>query len=486
MVFPAISLASAGAVDGTIKSVYFQDENGNMVFVDYGEAIRQSLKEDHTLYNAIREYVGAAEAKGKPIYLELLNGKILDYRLAMLDNLFRLSEIIGKEKYEVSGEIKATHELKIVDGKAVIVEKEDPEEVELVRIIPVDGIEVEAGTTEERVKELLPQTTTIIDSKDRRHTVNLDWTIEDYNGEIEGKYTAIGRFELPEGIKNSANLELEVVTKVKVKAPVVQPDFPEEVEDVFVGKSQITKNTYANIKIKKEYLSVVDAVYVDEKLANNMEDEPSQWRIEVADGTTVDDLKERITLTVTTIMIKEIEPVENISVKFGTPKNEAIKLLSQETTIKDNRGRTHNVDLNWTIENYNGNLPGDYDAVATFTLPNGVNENPNIELEVKATITVLEEVILTKFTEDSLLGKGFSLGKLIVYKAAAEGYENAAQYAVRYTVGSSNITVVTDRADLGEAPIDLVQYINDKNRVDVILYDAEGNEIATIENILNK
>ena len=67
MVFPAIGLASNDGADGLIEAVCFQDDNGNMVFVDYAEAIRQSIEdEDSTLYNAIREHVGAAEEKGRP------------------------------------------------------------------------------------------------------------------------------------------------------------------------------------------------------------------------------------------------------------------------------------------------------------------------------------------------------------------------------------------------------------------------------------
>lgn len=417
MVYPTIGLASNES-DVVIKAVYFQDEDGNMVFVDYSRAIEESLEGDYALYNAVKHYVGIAEVKGRPVYLELFDGKVLDYKLAMLDNLFKLAEIIGKEKYEVNKEIKCTHELKIVDGKGAIVEidskytiniegpkalelgetgsydlraygdgkgsvnhraryeykitggtgtleyldgdtwrdiplsgyfgpnngftltpdwdlrtkirftpanegtysielalkdldknrtladaeytftvtKPAEKPAELVSITPVSGIEVEVGTTEEAVKELLPKTTTIKDSKDNIHTVNLVWTIENYNKDVEGQYKAIGTFELPEGIKNSGGLELKVETTVKVFAPVVEPEWPVEVESVFVGQSQITENTYANIKIKDEYVSLVEAVYVDDELANNMEDDPSQWRIQVADGTEAEDLKGRISV----------------------------------------------------------------------------------------------------------------------------------------------------------------------------------------------
>ena len=51
LVFPAIGLAtSSGSI---ISRVYFQDEAGNMVYVDYEAAINQSLEGDSSLYNQI-------------------------------------------------------------------------------------------------------------------------------------------------------------------------------------------------------------------------------------------------------------------------------------------------------------------------------------------------------------------------------------------------------------------------------------------------
>lgn len=300
LVLPAFVFASSGT-NVSIKSVYFQDENGNMVYVNYEQVTTNSMDNDHTLYEAIKLYVGTAEEKGRPIYLETNTGTILDYRLAMLDNVFKLREIIGNEKYEFDGEIEYTHELKVIDGEAKIVEaeEEDPEDpsedVYIVRITPVDGIVVPIGTTEEEVINLLPKTTTIEDSEGDAHIVSLDWDIINYDENTEGQYPAIGVFELPEGIANNRELELKVETIVEVYTPVVE-DWPVEVEDVFVGKSEITGNTYVNIEIKEEYATNVVGVYVEKAMANKMEDAPSQWRIKVEDGTTVDDLKGKISI----------------------------------------------------------------------------------------------------------------------------------------------------------------------------------------------
>jgi hypothetical protein len=214
----------------------------------------------------------------------------------LTDNLSRLADIIDVEKYIVRGEIKYTHELWIDDGKPVITDPE-AKPAQLVSITEVDGIEVEIGTTEETAKSMLPSSTTILDSRDRTHTVALDWAIENYDKDVIGNYNAIGRFELPRGVVNKKGIDLKVEAIVKVFEPVVEPEFPVEVESVFIIKSEITENTYANINIKEEYVSIVEEVKVDGKLANQIEDNSAQWRIKVEEETTAEDLKGRISVS---------------------------------------------------------------------------------------------------------------------------------------------------------------------------------------------
>ena len=62
LVLPAFVFASSGT-NVSIKSVYFQDENGNMVYVNYEQVTTNSMDNDDTLYEAIKLYVGTAEEK---------------------------------------------------------------------------------------------------------------------------------------------------------------------------------------------------------------------------------------------------------------------------------------------------------------------------------------------------------------------------------------------------------------------------------------
>ena len=268
-----------------IKSVYFQDETDNMVFVDFEKAIESAMDGDQALYSALKEYVGVAELKGRKLYVETSDGKFWDYALAMKDNQFLLQNIVQAKKYYVKDKIEFSHELKLVNGKPGIVEKEepvdpepDPEKVYLKKINPVGQVSVEIGTSQEEVLALLSPTTTIVDSKEEVHTVDLTWTIENYNKDLEGEYKALGRFELPQGIENTGNLDLVVESLVKLVG-IPAEESPEAIEKVFIFKSEITANVYANVEIKSAYVSRVKSVNVGNSIGFQLEDQPSMWRI---------------------------------------------------------------------------------------------------------------------------------------------------------------------------------------------------------------
>ncbi|MCS4466367.1 leucine-rich repeat domain-containing protein [Clostridium botulinum] len=77
---------------------------------------------------------------------------------------------------------------------------------------------------------------------------------------------------------------------------------------------------------------------------------------------------------------------------FGTEQNVVMDKLSKNTYIVDSNGENHEVELNWTIKNYNGNVPGEYTAVAIFKLPQGISQSePETILEVQGRIIVKED-----------------------------------------------------------------------------------------------
>ncbi|NFM47621.1 cell wall-binding repeat-containing protein [Clostridium botulinum] len=92
------------------------------------------------------------------------------------------------------------------------------------------------------------------------------------------------------------------------------------------------------------------------------------------------------------LTIKSIGEVAPVVADFGTEQNVVMDKLSKNTYIVDSNGENHEVELNWTIKNYNGNVSGEYTAVAIFKLPQGISQSePETILEVQGRIIVKED-----------------------------------------------------------------------------------------------
>ncbi|NFB18517.1 cell wall-binding repeat-containing protein [Clostridium botulinum] len=92
------------------------------------------------------------------------------------------------------------------------------------------------------------------------------------------------------------------------------------------------------------------------------------------------------------LTIKSIGEVAPVVVDFGTEQNVVMDKLSKNTYIVDSNGENHEVELNWTIKNYNGDVSGEYTAVAIFKLPQGISQSePETILEVQGRIIVKED-----------------------------------------------------------------------------------------------
>jgi len=95
--------------------------------------------------------------------------------------------------------------------------------------------------------------------------------------------------------------------------------------------------------------------------------------------------------------IVSVNPVDDVEVYYGASPLFAIDLLAQETTIVDNFDNTYIVELNWELIDYDALIIGDFDAVGTFELPEGVQQSdPPTPLSVNAIVTVLEAGLINE------------------------------------------------------------------------------------------
>jgi hypothetical protein len=89
-------------------------------------------------------------------------------------------------------------------------------------ITAVSNIEVAYGTAEATVLTALAPATTITDSNNDTHTVNLSWSIASYDGNTPGNYTATGTFALPAGVDQSdpeTGLKVTAIVTVNTAVP---------------------------------------------------------------------------------------------------------------------------------------------------------------------------------------------------------------------------------------------------------------------------
>jgi hypothetical protein len=88
-----------------------------------------------------------------------------------------------------------------------------------------------------------------------------------------------------------------------------------------------------------------------------------------------------------------IQPVGPIQVAFGTPIEDVIMVLPANTLLFTSYAPLEiAVELNWTIQDYDPHVPGEYTATGTFDLPEEINQAiPPLELKVVTIVTVLQD-----------------------------------------------------------------------------------------------
>lgn len=79
----------------------------------------------------------------------------------------------------------------------------------------VEDIYVCIGTSQSQAITQLAQVITILDSNGGEHSVTVNWSIEGYNGNVQGVHNAVGTFQMPEGV-----LQTDPITPLVVYATV--------------------------------------------------------------------------------------------------------------------------------------------------------------------------------------------------------------------------------------------------------------------------
>lgn len=162
---------------------------------------------------------------------------------------------------------------------------------------------------------------------------------------------------------------------------------------VFEDKVLNEKETWKNPKTG-EYLHVGDKGIEMAPEYNNNEYELKDTNIIKVD---LNDKEEVVSIQCNkkqvseNMRIKSIGNIAPVVVDFGTNKAVVMDKLAKKTFIVDSNDQKQEVQLNWIIEAYDGDKSGEYTAIGTFKLPEGVVQSePETKLEVVVRIIVKE------------------------------------------------------------------------------------------------
>ena len=274
-----------------------------------------------------------------------------------------------------------------------------PVDATVVSVTYASDIAVDFGTTADVALSALDQTTSVTDSVYTTHIVPLNWTIDHYDGNLAGVYTAVGTFILPSGV-TQANppIPLNVTANVMVNDPYIVS--VADVADIAVeyGTSEadaiaaLTKTTMITDKSGATHtvnldwtIDGYDGAQSGVYTATGTFMLPS----DVTQANPLIPLNVKAYVTVNNAYVESVASVADIVVDYGTSIENALSALDQTTTVTDNAHAAHIVNLDWTIAHYDGNQAGVYTAVGTFGLPSGVTQaNPPILLSLSANVTV--------------------------------------------------------------------------------------------------
>ena len=256
-------------------------------------------------------------------------------------------------------------------------------------------------------------TTTITDSNNVTHNVNLSWSIAGYDGNTAGNYTATGTFALPAGVDQSdPETELKVTATVTVNAAVSTDKTLNSITapSAILGVANGTAKEAEALGLPTKVTMVTDQGNVqadvnwDVAACSYDPAVTTEQTFTVSGNVTLPtgvvnpnnvDLTTSISVTVKAQVVAPnptitgITAVSNVDVAYGTAEADAIAALAGTTTITDSNNVTHTVNLSWSIASYDGNTADNYTATGTFTLPAGVDQSdPETELKVTAVVTV--------------------------------------------------------------------------------------------------
>ena len=168
---------------------------------------------------------------------------------------------------------------------------------------------------------------------------------------------------------------------------------PSKVTFEYRYKGKLLEKSKASYKYNDKYY------HINEEAIVKPSGIPSGYETKTADIRVIPNAKEYVHIVDLVkpdekIVAKEvIHQFKDLKVPFGTDKDALKQKLPATVTVIDSQGTEHIVSVNWYWGSYDGNKPSVYKIRASFSLPEGVEQNPKnpVALEYWIKVTVNEE-----------------------------------------------------------------------------------------------
>jgi len=110
-----------------------------------------------------------------------------------------------------------------------------------------------------------------------------------------------------------------------------------------------------------------------------------------------------VTCTGVAPQIASVAPVPQVEVPLGTSSASAVEQLPATGTVVDEFDTERPVPLTWTLDGYDGSVPGSHTATATFDLPGSLRQaDPAVPLTVSTTVAVAPGTVIVTASPSSV------------------------------------------------------------------------------------
>ncbi len=251
----------------------------------------------------------------------------------------------------------------------------------------------------------LNTTQTVVDQHGTQHDLDVTWDLTSIDSTGDKTYTILGTIDLPEDFEeDTIQYAQDITLNYDSTITIITVDVYNDIVDIEVPygttSDEVLTLLPSTISLEDEdsELYTVDITWD----MSNYSDTEGVYTLTgtlelvndmvLEDGNTVSvdvTVQEQLN-TITAINVEDTDFSDTVS--YGTSLDDVIASLHDTVVIEDANGTQHTVTLTWTSSTYDELTADDYSFTGSFSLPDGVVNDPDtpLDLNIETTVTVME------------------------------------------------------------------------------------------------